>query len=71
MEAMTEHSQSPGQTQPHVCSAKMVLTQPPVALEEAHSGPLDTHPSEPQFAALYNGHNDSCQPRALVWDPTC
>ena len=38
MEAMTKHSQSPGQTQTQVCSAKMVLTQPPVALEEAHLG---------------------------------
>lgn len=36
MEALTEHSQSPCQTQPRVCLAELVLTQPPVALEEAH-----------------------------------
>ena len=38
MEALTEHSQSPGQTKLRVCSAKLVLTQPSVALEEAHLG---------------------------------
>ena len=36
MEAMAEHGQSPGHTQPRVCSANLLLTRPSEALEEAH-----------------------------------
>lgn len=36
MEAMAEHGESPGHTQPRVCSANLVLTRPSEALEEAH-----------------------------------